>query len=140
MRSWLLDTGPLVAYLNARDRDHTLVSERLDAFVGRLVTTGAVITEAMHFVSSAATGPNLLANFVAASDIEIHDYAQPSELRAAADLMTRYHDTPMDYADATLVLLGARFDMSEILTLDRRGFNIFRLPRKKRFRLVLDEV
>ncbi len=138
MRAWLLDTGPLVAYLDAKDPDHSSVSACVDSFAGQLVTTGAVITEAMHFVSSVREGPSLLSNFVAASGLEIHDYAQPPELRAAADLMTRYHDVPMDYADATLVLLGARLDLAEILTLDRRGFTVFRLPRRKVFHLVLD--
>ena len=139
VRSWLLDTGPLVAYLSARDPDHALVSARLDAFTGQLATTGAVITEAMHFVASGMEGPNLLANFVATSGMQIYDYAQPQEVRAAAELMAKYHDVPMDYEDATLVLLGARLGLPEVLTLDRRGFNVFRLPRRKAFHLVLDE-
>jgi predicted nucleic acid-binding protein len=135
----LLDTGPLVAYLDARDQDHGRVSTCLDSFRGQLVTTSAVITEAMHFVSSARAGPDLLSSFVAASHVEIHDYTQPRELRAAADLMEQYHDVPMDYADATLVLLGASLGLADVLTLDRRGFRVFRLPRRKAFRLVLEE-
>jgi predicted nucleic acid-binding protein len=138
VRTWLLDTGPLIAYLNAKDPDHARVSARLDSFGGQLATTGAVITEAMHFVSAAREGAGLLSNFVAASSVAIYDYAQPPELRAAVDLMARYHDVPMDYADATLVLLGGRLELAEILTLDRRGFSVFRLPRGKSFRLVLD--
>ena len=53
--------------------------------------------------------------------------------------MAKYHDVPMDYADATLVLLGARLGLPDVLTLDRSGFNVFRLPQKKAFHLVLDE-
>ena len=45
---------------------------------------------------------------------------------------------PMDYADATLVLLGARLDVADIVTLDRRGFRVFRMAGKRAFRLVLD--
>ena len=82
---------------------------------------------------------DLLANFVAASGMTIYDYAQPLQLRAAADLMEKYSDLPMDFADATLVLLGAELEVVDVLTLDRRGFKVFRLPRKRRFRLVLDE-
>jgi hypothetical protein len=139
VKTWLFDTGPLIAYLDRSDPDHEPVAACLESFTGRLVTTGAVITEAMHFLAPAERGPDTLASFVAASDLEIFDYAQPSELRHAADLMAKYHDLPMDYADATLVLLGARLGVAEILTLDRRGFGVFRLPRRKRFRLVLDE-
>jgi hypothetical protein len=93
--------------------DHARVSARLDSFGGQLAITGAVIAEAMHFVSAAREGAGLLSNFVAASSVAIYDYAQPPELRAAADLMARYHDVPMDYTDATLVLLGGRLDLVE---------------------------
>jgi predicted nucleic acid-binding protein len=42
VRTWLLDTGPLIAYLNAKNPDHARVSARLDSFGGQLATTGAV--------------------------------------------------------------------------------------------------
>lgn len=138
MRTWLLDTGPLVAYLNSRDPDHAAVSECLDAFTGQLATTAAVLTESMHFIAADREGPNLLANFVAASNVEIHECTQPGEMRGAVDLMAKNHDIPMDFADATLVRLGARLNLREILTLDRRGFNSYRVPRRRAFLLVLD--
>ena len=52
MRTWLLDTGPIVAYLVAAETEHLKVAARLDAFAGQLVTTSAVITETMHFVAA----------------------------------------------------------------------------------------
>jgi predicted nucleic acid-binding protein len=39
---WLIDTGPIVAYVDAADGEHARVAERLDRFSGRLVTTSAV--------------------------------------------------------------------------------------------------
>jgi len=36
--------------------------------------------------------------------------------------MARYDDTPMDFADATLVALAEEFGGGHVLTLDRRGF------------------
>src|SRR5437773_926336 len=61
MKRWLIDTGPLVAYIDADDRAHGAVAARLDGFTGRLHTTAAVITEAMHMVGEAADGPETLA-------------------------------------------------------------------------------
>ena len=52
--------------------------------------------------------------------------------------MEKYADTPMDFADATLVLLAEALGQSEILTLDRRGFSVFRTRRGRPFRRVLD--
>jgi hypothetical protein len=40
--------------------------------------------------------------------------------------MEEYADTPMDFADATLVLLAEALGIEDILTLDRRGFATYR--------------
>jgi len=139
VKIWLLDTGPLVAYLDARDSAHVKAADGLSAFAGSLVTTSAVITEAMYFVSSISGGPGALAEFAHATHLLVYDCAQPSQLKEAARLMSKYADTPMDFADATLVQLADRLGSYEIATLDRRGFSAYRTPRAKTFRLVLDE-
>lgn len=138
MRSWLLDTGPLVAYLDARDPAHAPVATCLDGFAGELFTTSAVVTEAMHCVASNPAGPRLLADFIVASGLAIFDFTQPSALSAAAGLMEKYPDLPMDLADATLTLLAEQLDVLEILSLDRRGFTVYRTREGKAFHLVLD--
>ena len=138
MKIWLLDTGPLVAYLDGHDGAHGVVAERLDGFTGRLVTTSAVITEAMHFVTESPQGAEALAGFAHAVGLLVYECAHPLQLKEAVRLMTKYADTPMDFADATLVLLADQLSIVEILTLDRRGFSTYRTSRGKSFRLVLD--
>lgn len=138
MTTWLLDTGPAVAYLDPRDTFHQAVASSLDSFTGQLVTTSAVITETMYFLGSVAGGPALLAELVASSGMHIHDFSQALELREAVLRMDRYRDIPMDYADATLVLLAERLDVLEIFTLDRRGFAAFRTSEGAGFTNVLD--
>ena len=64
----------------------------------------------MHFVSEDPKGARLLAEFVAASGLEIYELCRPPELDAAVALMEKYADTPMDFADATLVLLAEALD------------------------------
>ena len=56
---------------------------------------------------------------------------------AATKLMAKYADTPMDYADATLVLLADEMGVADIATLDTRGFSTYRTAKGKAFRLVL---
>lgn len=133
-----MDTGPVVAYLDGADPSHSDVAARWDSFRGQVVTTSAVITEAMHFVSASASGARHLAELVAASGMEIYDLSRPPELHEAVSLMERYADTPMDFADATLVLLGEALNVHDILTLDRRGFSTYRTRKRHAFRLVLD--
>ena len=54
--------------------------------------------------------------------------------------MKKYRDTPMDFADATLVLLAEQVSVLDMLTLDRRGFLTYRTAGGKAFRLVLPSV
>lgn len=140
MTCWLLDTGPLVAYLDPRDPAHRAAARQLEDFSGDLVTTSAVITEAMHFVAASRHGPSLLVRFVEASRLQVYDFTQLGPLSDAAALMGRYADIPMDFADATLVLLAEQLRVLDVLTLDRRGFSAYRTRNRQALRLVLDVV
>jgi predicted nucleic acid-binding protein len=136
--TWLVDTGPLVAYLDARDPAHDEVSACLNGFTGQLATSSAVVTEAMHFVAAAQAGPRLLADFLHATATVVYDLSTPPALDDVVTLMERYHDTPMDYADGTLVRLAEALDEYDVLTLDRRGFATYRAKRNRPLRMVLD--
>jgi predicted nucleic acid-binding protein len=138
LRVWLIDTGPLVAYLDGTDKEHSAVVPVLDSFTGQLVTTSAVIAEAMYFVAAVRSGPALLAELVEASGIQVYDFSEAQDLAEAARRMAKYGDSPMDFADATLVLLAEHLGVFDLLTLDRRGFNVFRSSRGKRFSLIMD--
>jgi len=137
MRICLIDTGPLVAYLDRADPMHHSVAETLDGLSAQVATTGAVITEAMHLLADAPDGPLLLAEFVQAADLRIFESTRLEQIRRAVALMRKYSDTPMDFADATLVLLAEEMGTLEMLTLDRRGFSTYRTAKGKRFSLVL---
>lgn len=137
MKAVLIDTGPLVAFLDRRDPEHTRTKNWLEAFSGHLVTSGAVITEAMHFVSHDPEGPYRLADLVETSGMLVYDCTQPHQLKNAAALMKKYADTPMDFADATLVLLSEVVKSVDIATLDRRGFTTYRTQQGKAFKQVL---
>jgi predicted nucleic acid-binding protein len=50
--------------------------------------------------------------------------------------MEKYRDLPMDMADAALVRVAEREGVRRILTLDRRGFSVYRLARRGRFTIL----
>lgn len=138
MKLCLLDTGPIIAFLDAQDSEHSRVSAAFDRFAGRYVTSSAVVVEAMHFLGGVRSGPTLLVDFLITSQSDIHECMSPTDLSESAELMIKYADTPMDFADATLVLLANRLKINTVFTLDRRGFRTFRIGRKA-FRLVLND-
>ena len=136
VKTWLVDTGPFIAYINRRDPAHAAVAACLDDFTGQLVTTGAVVTEVMYFLSGVHGAPAAFAELLVASGTRIVESSHPKLVVAAADLMASYSDTPMDFADATLVQLADALGVTDILSLDRRGFSTYRTAKGKAFRLV----
>jgi predicted nucleic acid-binding protein len=50
--------------------------------------------------------------------------------------MAKYHDRPMDVADATLVHLAHRESLSTVFTIDHNDFETYRIGGRKRFRIV----
>ena len=139
MRLVLLDAGPAIAWLDANDPHHSVVREKMGDVAGRLVTTGAVITEVMFFIQEAREGASRLADWLRKMRVDIVDCFGLEALQSAARLMERYADVPMDYADATLVACADELNCGEILTLDIRGFRTYRYRRSKRFDLLLQD-
>ena len=129
----ILDTGPLVAVLNANDPEHDRCRQALADFRGQLWSTVAVITEAMYLVRKHPLGARTIAEFVAAGRLRIEDCAGLGKLDLAVGLIEKYADTPMDFADATLVVLAHERKTRDICTLDRRGFTVYRTLDSQRF-------
>lgn len=140
MMPLLLDTGPIVAILDRRDPYHEWVLPRFQALQGKLVTTGAVVTEAAFFLQDVRDGIRRLFEFVEVSRVEIPDAFTAGRLRSAESLMSAYADTPMDFADATLVVLAEELETDRIITADERGFRTYRHGGNQPFRLLLQDI
>ena len=139
MTRCLLDTGPLVALIDRSEPEHDRVRGCMATLEGlHLITTGAVITEAFYFLADVPEGPASLAAFLDASRTDVRDIFHPAALSAAVGLMSKYKDTPMDFPDATLICVAEETGTERVLTLDRRGFTVFRFGKNRRFRLLLD--
>ena len=131
----LLDTGPLVALLHRGDRDHGRCVKILETFRGTLLTTEAVLTESMYLLGRIRGGPAACLEFCTRGGATLVPQSRDSLLRCQA-LMSRYHDLPMDFADATLVALAEEVGTRHVFTLDRRGFRTYRIGRRERFVLL----
>lgn len=133
----LLDTGPLVSVLDARDQWHARCLAVWPEVVHRCVTTEAVVTEACHLVLRGRAPANLPLDFLLAADIPIMALPTGGHRRVKA-LMATYRSVPMDYADATLVALGEALKVRTVFTTDRRGFRTYRLTPRQSFALIPD--
>ena len=113
----IIDTGPLVAYLNRRDRWHRWVVDQMAALAPPLVTCEPVLTEACFLIHRAGGRPADLLRKVTQRNLEIGLDIE-DDASAIESLMQRYADTPMSLADACLVRLTERLPDCRLFTLD----------------------
>lgn len=122
----LIDTGPIVAILSARDAQHDACVEQLRAMRAPLVTTWPVLTEAIYLLPRSPTAVRaLLAAVIEASWLRV---ARLPEDAASwfSTFFERYSDHEAQLADASLVYLAERRRVKRVFTLDRRNFAMYR--------------
>ena len=131
-RDLLLDTGPLVAALDARDQWHTRCVAVWPSAIDRCLTVEAVVAEACHLVLRGGGAAHAPLDFLLAAEIPILGLESGGHRRASS-LMAQYAKLPMDFADGCLVALSEALHVSTVFTTDRRGFATYRPPRGRRF-------
>ena len=133
MKSVVVDSGFLIGLFDETDALHSRCRAFLKDYRGRFLTTEAVLTEALALLSTDQQLRCLdwLADATRAGLLEVD--REPLEFRAIEKLARKYADQPMDFADASVVLLAMRSGVREILTADRRDFAVYRLAGKARF-------
>lgn len=131
MPAVLVDTGPLVALLDPSDAGRDACRDALARLEGAdLVTTEAVVTEASYLLDFSVEAQAGLQSLLGSGRPRIEHVGVEERVRVA-ELILRYASLPMDYADATLVVLAERLQAMRVFTLDRRDFSIYRVGRKR---------
>ena len=128
----IIDTGPWVALIDRSESRHTDCVQWLKTFSGRLYSTEAVLTEVLYLLSFSIKAQCAALDFILESVVEIVPSSMES-LKNVKNLMKKYADLPMDFADATIVCLATETGMHNIVTFDKKDFTIYKLPKKKNF-------
>jgi len=133
----LIDAGPLIAVFNRNDDYYAECVRLYRTLNPPFFTTLAVLAEAMYTLGVRAGwyGQELLWRMILHGDLLV-EHLSPAELVRMSELMDKYHDRPMDFADASLVALAERLSLNRIFTVDRRDFSIYRLHGKKPFTII----
>lgn len=124
-----VDTGAFVALFDRRDTHH----DRVNFFVHLqelLITTLPVITKTCYLLSyqsKCAFLGTLEAGAVTLFALQAHHIGR------ALTLSKQYADLPMDFADASLLVLAEELQHGQILTLYRRDFSIYRWGNSQSF-------
>lgn len=139
MKSVVVDSGFLIGLFDETDPLHGRCRAFLRDYRGRFLTTEAVLTEALALLSHVQQMRCLdWLGDAAQAGLLLVD-REPLDFRAIEKLARKYSDQPMDFADASVVLLATRSGVREVLTADRRDFAAYRLPGRVRFIDVLSQ-
>lgn len=119
----ICDTGPLVAYLNRNDPYHSWAVALMRQVRSPMLTTEPVLTEAAYFLRADHVDVDPLFQLLErdALRLDLQIAAHWPRLRT---LMARYDQ--MDLADASVVVMSEQHRRSQVLTVDRTYFTIYR--------------
>ena len=135
LASGLIDTSAILALINKRDRWHAACSAVLPDLRLPLVTSAAVLAELFYFVEERGHNAGEAWRFIRSGAVSVASIGD-ADLPALNALMVRYHDRPMDFADATLVHLAERESLRLAFTIDHDDFETYRVGKSGRFVVV----
>ncbi len=133
----IADTSGLLAFFNAREPAHVAVTASLGEGPDDICVSPYVIAELNYLV---ATRIGVAAERAVLAELSsgAYELAQfgAEDIREATEVIERYADQSIGIADASLVVLAARHRTRNILTLDRRHFEVLRPLQGGRFTLL----
>jgi uncharacterized protein len=124
MRRAIVDTGPLVAFLDRAEQNHPWVVEQIDELQPPLLVCEPVLAEAMHLLARFSWGQDALFGLLENGALRIA-FRIEEHIPALRKLHQKYRDRPMSLADACIVRMAEINDLYAVLTLDS-DFMVYR--------------
>jgi predicted nucleic acid-binding protein len=126
IREVILDAGPLVAVLSARDDLHAWARQLFSDLPLPCVTCEAVLSEAFFRLRHDENAMMALSEMIDGGAFQVTPIGS---LSAVGRCVIRYR---VDFADACLVALSEQFPNATVVTTDRRDFSVLRRFGKER--------
>jgi predicted nucleic acid-binding protein len=132
----LIDTGPLISICDRGQANHKHCVETYKALNDELITTLACLTEAMYLLGKFTgwQGQEALWRLIEITPVSVHKISA-DEMERMKILMKKYQDTPMDFADASLVVTAETLQTNCIFTLDS-DFYVYRINDSESFEVM----
>jgi len=123
-RQVILDTGPLVAFINGRDRYHKWSILQWAQIDPPLLTCEAVLSEACFLLKGNEGGQGVVLELLKRRLLQL-PFKIDEHVNQIKWLLQKYSDVPMSLADACLVRMSELHAGSPVLTVDD-DFRIYR--------------
>jgi predicted nucleic acid-binding protein len=134
---YILDTGPVVAaFRRPQDGDPFTywATKLIRSLPYPLFTCDAVLTEAAHFLRSPAKILEAVNRGLLVSRFDTQGAAS-----RLAQLVKKYGDHPMDFADACLVCMSEQTKDCKVVTIDQEDFTVYRRHGREPIPLIVPE-
>ena len=129
MKKCLIDAGPLIALFDRDDKFHISIKDFIKRFKGRLYTSWPVITEVLHMLDFSVNTQIDFLKWVRKGALDIKQITT-EDISRIIEFSEKYSDIPMDFADASLIIIAESESIKEIISIDA-DFYIFRNIRNE---------
>lgn len=133
----IVDTGPLFAAMDERDKAHEECARLLAESDEKIVVPAPVLVE-LEWLASSRLGPepfDLFLQSVESGEIRVEPLVAKDYPRIRA-LSARYADLPLGFVDAAVLAVVERLGEKKVATLDHRHFGVVRLAHTKALKLL----
>jgi predicted nucleic acid-binding protein len=130
----ILDTGPLVAYLNPAENHHEWATAQLRGLKAPLLTCEIVLGEACFVIKARGGDPGAVLDMVARGAVR-PEFSLAAEIDPVRRLMRRYANIGASLADVCLVRMSEIYSNCRVLTLDR-DFLVYRRDGRRSIPLI----
>ncbi len=126
MMHFIADTSFVVALINADDQYHQQ-AKTLYRAINSVILPYITLAEIAYFVQhkKGVMAWSLFLKKLPDSKFQL-ECPTTDDLVRSAQILDIYADTRIDFVDATVIAIAERFNITKILTLDRRDFSIVR--------------
>lgn len=134
-RPVIVDTGPLVAFLDRREAHHRWIAEQAGTLAVPWLLCEAVLAESWHLLRRLPGAQDALLEMVETGLLQI-EFALADDIKPVRLLRRKYRDIPMSLADACLVRMAEKLDDHAICTLDA-DFTVYRKHGRQPIPLII---
>ena len=113
----IVDTGPLVAFLDRAERHHEWVADRIGEIEAPLLACEPVLAEAMFLLGRLPRAQDAVFALIENGALRVALHLE-DHVAALHELLRKYRDRPMSLADACIVRMAELNACHAVLTLD----------------------
>jgi predicted nucleic acid-binding protein len=131
---YILDAGPLIAFLNRDDHFHNWAVATLSILKVPPLICEAVMTEVCWHLRASPVAVSRVLEMPARGELVVQGILANKGINLAGKI--RKYESRMDLADACVLRLAELVPGSVVITLDKKDFSIYRMHRDDQVKLL----